>query len=114
MAAATEAAEYLVQFPVACDKAKHEKLLTSYLAQEKIFAEKRQKKTKKMVTVDIRPKIRSIELADGENLALSMILDCGSTSNLSPEQVISSFVEFARLEVPRYEIEVERKEIFFG
>lgn len=114
LAAATEAAEYLVQFPVACDKAKHEKLLTSYLAQEKIFAEKRQKKTKKMVTVDIRPKIRSIELADGENLALSMILDCGSTSNLSPEQVISSFVEFARLDVPRYEIEVERKEIFFG
>ena len=104
LAAATEAAEYLVQFPVACDN----------LAQEKIFAEKRQKKTKKMVTVDIRPKIRSIELADGENLALSMILDCGSTSNLSPEQVISSFVEFARLEVPRYEIEVERKEIFFG
>ncbi len=67
-----------------------------------------------MVTVDIRSKIRSIELADGENLTLSMILDCGSTSNLSPEQVISCFVKFADLDVPRYEIEVERKAIFFG
>ena len=88
--------------------------MAEYLAQEEIFAEKRQKKTKKMVTVDIRPKIRSVKLAEDENLTLSMVLDCGSASNLSPEQVIASFVKFAGLDVPRYEIEVVRKEIIFG
>ncbi|MEY8367952.1 TIGR03936 family radical SAM-associated protein [Anaerovoracaceae bacterium 42-11] len=114
LAAATEAAEYLVKFPLVCNRAKYEQVLAEYLAQEEIFAEKRQKKTKKMVTVDIRPKIRSVKLAEDENLTLSMVLDCGSASNLSPEQVIASFVKFAGLDVPRYEIEVVRKEIIFG
>ena len=66
-----------------------------------------------MVEVDIRSKIRNIQLIEGENLTLKLVLDCGSTSNLSPEQVISSFMEFANLGIERYDVEVERTKISF-
>ena len=113
LAATVTEAEYTVVFPVMLNREKHEKLLTEYLAQDSIKAFKRQKKTKKMVEVDIKSKIRSIEIADSAQLTLKLRLDCGSASNLSPEQVISSFVEFAKLDIPRYDIEVERNQITF-
>lgn len=113
LAAAVTEAQYVVTFPIAASGADYHKVLTDYLAQSEILAEKRQKKTKKMVTVDIRGKIRNIEIADAENLTLVMNLDSGSTSNLSPEQVIASFMAFAELNVNRYDVEVERKELYF-
>ncbi len=90
------------------------KLKDDYLAQKEITALKRQKKTKDYRPVDIRPMIRSIEPdIAGESLVLDALLDCGSQSNLSPELVISSFLEFNKWEIPREEIEVERREIYF-
>ena len=85
--------------------------MNHYLAQKEILAEKRQKKTKKMGTVDIRKKIRSIAIGEGDKLILMLRLDCGSISNLSPEQVIASFLKFAALPIDRYDIDVERLEI---
>ena len=64
-----------------------------------------------MATVDIRGKIREITLGEGEKLTLLMRLDCGSISNQSPEQVITTFVAFSGLDMDRYDIEVERLEI---
>lgn len=113
LAAAACEAEYTVVFPVKNDIGKYTEILEEFLSQQKISAKKRQKKTKKMIEVDIRPKIRGIEVQNGEKLTLLMNLDCGSTSNLSPEQVISSFSEFAGLSVARYDIEIERKSIKF-
>ena len=91
----------------------YEGILKDYLAQDQIMAEKRQKKTKKMVSADIRPKIRDIQIAEGNQLTLDMRLDCGSQSNLSPEQVISSFIAFAQIPAERQEIRVERRNIIF-
>lgn len=113
LAAAAAAAEYEAVFPMKCEKERYEQVLKRYLAQKQIMAMKRQKKTKKMVPVDIRPKIRFIKIGDAENLTLSMSLDCGSTSNLSPEQVLSTFMDFAGITVPRYDIDVERKSLSF-
>lgn len=115
LAAAVVEAEYQVVFPIELggSKAAYEKLLADYLAQDEIMAEKRQKKTKKMVAVNIRPKIRKIQVLDGEKLTLYLNLDCGSASNLSPEQVIASFMAFANLEVNRYDVEVERTKLIF-
>jgi len=113
LASVVDEALYKVTFPVQADSADFEKVLADYLAQEEIIAEKRQKKTKKMVAVNIRGKIRKITLGEGERLTLMMNLDCGSISNLSPEQVIASFVEFAQLGIDRYDIEVERLEIMY-
>lgn len=108
LAAAVCEASYQVVFPVASNPARDQKLTEDYLAQPEILAEKRQKKTRKMVTVDIRPKIRKIRVLDGERLTLELVLDSGSASNLSPEQVISTFTVFAGLDAPRYDVEVER------
>lgn len=113
LAAATCEATYKVVFPVAADPDRGRKLAEDYLAQPEILAEKRQKKTKKMVTVDIRPKIRQIHVLEGERLTLELVLDSGSASNLSPEQVISTFTVFAGLDVPRHDVEVERVAIKF-
>ena len=92
-----------------------EKLVNKYMSQDGILAEKREKKTKKMVEVDIKNKIQSISVdknIDG-NIVLIMKLDAGSNSNLSPEQVISSFTKFSQLYLPREDIEVERKYLIF-
>ena len=113
LAAIVDEAEYTVVFPVKANSADYAKILSDYLAQNSIKAYKRQKKTKKMVEVDIRSKIRNIQQVEGENLTLKLVLDCGSTSNLSPEQVISSFMEFANLGIERYDVEVERTKISF-
>ena len=113
LAAIVDEAEYTVVFPVKANSADYAKILSDYLAQNSIKAYKRQKKTKKMVEVDIRSKIRNIQQVEGENLTLKLVLDCGSTSNLSPEQVISSFMEFANLGLEKYDVEVERTKISF-
>ncbi len=113
LAAATCEAVYNVVFPVEADPERDQKLVDEYLAQSEILAEKRQKKTKKMVTVDIRPKIREIKPLKSSRLTLQMRLDSGSASNLSPEQVITSYMAFAGLNIPRYDVEVERVSMGF-
>ena len=66
------------------------------------------------VAEDIRPKLRSLSgRADGKSAALTMTLDAGSTANLSPELVISSFLASAGLDIPRYKIDVVREQINF-
>jgi len=96
-----------------------EKRVKEYLAQTEIIAMKRQKKTKKLAPVDIRRMIRGLaavvlpEEGGRSALLLNMHLDCGSTSNLSPELVLTTFCQFSELNVPRYEVEIERKIIYF-
>lgn len=86
-----------------------------YLAQHEIIAEKKQKKSIKMKKVDIRQMIRSLECIVGNGKAvLEMQLDAGSISNLNPELVINTFVDFFMLGVPRHKIEVKRKNIEFS
>ena len=87
----------------------------SYLAKESIIALKRMKKTKKLGEVDIRSKIRRIDAEDvNENIVLKLDLDCGSASNLSPELVITTFIEHSKLDIQRYDIEVSRDFLRFN
>lgn len=112
LAAMVTEAIYKVIFPLNFDPVYEEKL-KGYLNRSEILAEKRQKKSKKKVTVNIREKIRAISVVPGERLVLRMRLDCGSNSNLSPELVISTFCDYCGLDVPRYDIEVEREAMEF-
>ena len=87
----------------------------SYLAKESIIALKRMKKTKKLGEVDIRSKIRRIDAEDvNGNIVLKLDLDCGSASNLSPELVITTFIEHSKLDIQRYDIEVSRDFLRFN
>jgi len=57
--------------------------------------------------------IRSFNItAKNNNIILSTILDAGSNSNLSPELLIRSFLDFAGIEADREDIEVHRSQIF--
>lgn len=125
LAGEAEAAKYMVWAPIPDQAAAawSNDILTekieAYLNQSEIIAMKRQKKTKKLAPVDIRKMIRGMEgmiVSDTENrkaLMLNLDLDCGSTSNLSPELVISTFLPFCELDIPRYNVEVERKTLKF-
>lgn len=91
------------------------KLVESYMDQEEILALKKQKKDKKLVSVNIKPMIRNFAASSGNGeIKLNLLLDCGSISNCSPELVISSFCQMASIDVPRYAMEVERKVLGFS
>jgi len=125
LAGEADSAVYAVLIPLPADVSAEwttetaEENIAAYLAQTEITAMKRQKKTKKLAPVDIRKMIRGIAGIvfpvgeDRKALMLNMHLDCGSTSNLSPELVLTTFCDFAGLNVPRYEVEIERKTLYF-
>ena len=114
LAAAADSADYKVWIPVEMDDEVLAKLSKGYMAQDEIITLKRQKKDKKMVPVNIKNMIRGFESKNFEGqIILNLHLDCGSISNCSPELVITSFCEFAGIDIPRYKMEVERKSIKF-
>lgn len=115
LAACAEAALYKLWVPTCLGEAELKSLLKDYLAKDEITAMKRQKKTKELKPINIRHMIREGEILKlGDFAMLEALLDCGSQSNCSPELVISTFCEFAGIDTPRYEIEVERIKIFFA
>jgi len=114
LAGETVTCVYDIYIPCDMDVEKANETIRDYLAQDEIIALKKMKKTKQMEPCNIKDKIQSIRSdREGNNLKLTAILDGGSTSNLSPEQVISSFIAFAKLNVERYDIEVTRTKIEF-
>ncbi len=115
LAASAEAALYKIWIPTRLSESELKSLLEAYLSQKEITAMKRQKKKKELKPINIRHMIRAGEILKlGEFAMLEMLLDCGSQSNCSPELVISTFCDFAGIDTPRYEIEVERAKIFFA
>lgn len=115
LAAACIEAEYLIAFPV--DKSfdgREAELTTGYLAQPAISAKKRQKKSKELKEIDIKGMIKALNITFvNNNYIMTLSADSGSSSNLSPELVITSFLEFAGINCDRSEIEVMRKKLFF-
>ena len=104
------AASYEICIPV-----KHELLFNAnavcdnFLNRDTITAEKINKKSGSMKTIDISGMIRSVsaELIDNK-IIMNTTLDAGGTSNLSPELLITAFISFAGIEVERDEIDVKR------
>ncbi|MBQ0078962.1 MAG: TIGR03936 family radical SAM-associated protein [Eubacterium sp.] len=115
LSALTEAALYTVSVPLNGQTVDDpQKLADDYLAQEKIITLKKQKKKKEQKEVDIKGMIRRLNFsAKGDTLTMRMLLDQGSTSNLSPELVIATVLPFAGLDTDRSEISVTRDKIIF-
>lgn len=114
LAADADAAEYKIWIPTEMTEEALQDAVKTYLQKEEVIALKRMKKTKKMEPVNIRKMIRGLEISKvGEFAMIKALLDCGSKSNCSPELVISSFCEHSGIDTPRYEIEVERINLFF-
>lgn len=116
LAALTEAASYEIVIPAVDGfDGNIEDLLKAYQERPQIPFLKHQKKSGKDVEVDIKPMIFEIcGLVNDNNIMLTMKLSAGSTANLSPEIVLSSFSEFAGVSFDRAEVSVTRTEIYFG
>ena len=115
LAAIADYAVYTVNIPHSVSESELAELAKGYMAQEEILAMKKQKKDKKLVSVNIKHMIRNFDaMVDGDEIRLDLLLDCGSISNCSPELVIASFCEFAKIHVPRYAMEVERQVLGFS
>lgn len=123
LAALTEYADYEIKIPLAADSKENRtgelaanirKSAEGYLSQEHIFIVKHQKKSGKDIEVDIRPMIAEFNgMVDDNYIMLTMKLAAGSTANLSPEAVLSSFCEFAGVAYDRAEVVIKRTEIHF-
>lgn len=113
LAAAVTAAEYEIVIPARIGPERMEALVSSYLEQNEISVRKFQKKSHKETTVDIRGKICALEpfVTQNGDAGLHLICDAGSQSNLSPELVVTSFLDHAGLKIPRYKIEIRRKKL---
>ena len=114
LAAESDACEYRIFVPFEGTEEEFRDLFTSYMAQDRITALKKMKNTKTLEEVDIKDKIRSWKVSkEGDNAVIDCILDSGSHSNLSPELVIKSFLDFSKLPLMRWDLEVQRVQQFF-
>ena len=114
LAAESDACEYRIFVPFEGTEEEFRDLFTSYMTQDRITALKKMKKTKTLEEVDIKDKIRSWKVSkEGNNAVIDCILDSGSHSNLSPELVIKSFLDFSKLPLMRWDLEVQRVQQFF-
>ena len=114
LAAESDACEYRIFVPFEGTEEEFRDLFASYMAQDRITALKKMKKTKTLEEVDIKDKIRSWKVSkEGDNAVIDCILDSGSHSNLSPELVIKSFLDFSKLPLMRWDLEVQRVQQFF-
>ena len=114
LAAESDACEYRIFVPFEGTEEQFRDLFASYMAQDRITALKKMKKTKTLEEVDIKDKIRSWKVSkERDNAVIDCILDSGSHSNLSPELVIKSFLDFSKLPLMRWDLEVQRVQQFF-
>ena len=115
IAARTYAAEYLIGIPLGKELDKPVKeICEEFMAQDEILVQKRQKKSKAMKDINIRGMIRSmVPVLEQDNLILSVELDSGSNSNLSPELLIQALTKFMGVETDRAEMNVMRTKIMF-
>lgn len=90
IAALTTSAAYCIDFSETNASFSEDDVI-KFLLQESILGTRRHKKTKKMIEVQIKDKIKSMYLDDG---FLKFTIDCGSNSNLNPETLLRSFLIF--------------------
>lgn len=124
-ASRVKAAEYQISIPVCPEdsemliekltsKSGDSGLFADFMKQEKIIALKKQKKSKELKEIDIRPMIREFGCTvDNTVIILDVLLDAGSESNLNPELVITAFIEFLGISTGREEITVHRSRLLY-
>ena len=88
-------------------------MIKDYLKQKEIIALKKQKKKKELKEVNIKPMIRKVAFKKGDNkIIMTTTVDCGSASNLNPDLIVKSFLEFSKVDLEPENVEIQRN--FFG
>lgn len=96
------------------DTALHD-TIDGYKSQKSIIVEKKQKKKPgKVQEVDIQPLIHTIDGKVTDNhILLTIKVAAGSSANLSPELVLSSFCTFSQIPYLREAVDIRRTAIHF-
>ena len=89
-------------------------MIDTFLDQKEIIVLKKSKKKKEPAETDIKDKIREItpEIVD-DKFIMTMLLDAGSTSNLSPELVFQAFNSFSNSQIPRECVDITRLQLIY-
>jgi len=115
LAALTEYADYQIAIPL--DRGFNgdiKDVLENYMTREQIVVLKHQRNSGKDIALDIKPMTFEIAgMVDNNYIMLLMKLSAGSTANLSPEMVLSTFCDFAGIQYDRAEVVIRRTEIYF-
>lgn len=116
LAAITESADYQITIPVSADFDQNpSELIKNYMSREQIFVLKHQRKSGKDIKVNIKPMILEISsVIDDNKIMLTIRVAAGSTANLSPEMVLSTFCDLERIKYDRAEISIKRTELYFN
>lgn len=116
LASKTDAAEYIIAIPLhEALEMNNDQIRDKYMGQDQIITYKKQKKKKELAEVDIKPMIRDLTfVVEEETLFVTALLDSGSTSNLSPELVITTLMECLGIKTERSEVQVMRRKILFA
>lgn len=115
LASLTEYADYELRIPLGSGFDGNMKdILEKYMTRDQIVVLKHQRKSGKDIELDIKPMIAVITgIVDNNNIMITAKISAGSTANLSPEMVLSTFCDFAEIQYDRAEVEIRRKEIYF-
>lgn len=81
---------------------------------ESILTTRRNKK-KKIVEVDIRPLIKTIDIkkADNEKIVVSSILATGSKQNLNTNVFVPKLLEYLDIEMDPLDVDIKRNNLYF-
>ncbi len=117
LAALTHAADYKIQIPIDAMPLIHGNIdgwILNFLNQNQILIQKMQKKSGKEIDVDIRPMIQELSGKIVDNcIMLTCRIDAGSQSNLNPEFVLTTFMDYCSIPFDRSEVVIQRLELYY-
>ena len=82
---------------------------SEFLKAESIIVLKKQKKKKELKEVNIRSKIRTLDVkVNNGNYFMLTRLDCGSESNLNPELLIQGIHNYFKIDIDPENVQIQR------
>ena len=115
LAAITNAASYEIIIPIESFEKDIKIIVDQYISQTQIKIMKHQRKSGKDIEVDIKPMIFEINVTvDNNYIMIICKVAAGSTENLSPEMVLSTFCDFAGISYDRADIIINRTGIYYN
>lgn len=111
LASISDSAQYKIYIP---NNTLNDKI-DRFLSKSEIKVLKTSKKNREEKEINIKPMIREYSVSVlGDFTIIDILLDSGSSSNLSPELVIKAMVNQLNINMDRSEIEVERIRLLFN
>lgn len=118
LAAIVERARYRITMECPKPLGQWQDKVEEFLAQAEIVVEKKQKKSGKMVQVNIRPMIYEMtalktDADDDNHITLTTLIAAGSNCSLNPEVMLGSFCRFCQLPSSAEGVSVTREDLFY-